>query len=36
MAQIINENISKIEISIKKDDEFVKDVSKFVDELLLP
>ena len=33
MAQIINENISKIEISIKKDDEFVKDVSKFVDEL---
>ena len=33
MAQIINENITKIEISIKKDDEFVKDVSKFVDEL---
>ena len=33
MAQIINENISKIEISIKKDDEFVKDVSRFVDEL---
>ena len=33
MAQIINENISKIEISIKKDDEFVKEVSRFVDEL---
>ena len=33
MAQIINENISKIEISIKKDDEFVKDISRFVDEL---
>jgi methyl-accepting chemotaxis protein len=33
MAQIINENISKIELSIKKDDEFVKDVSRFVDEL---
>ena len=33
IAQIINENISKIELSIKKDDEFVKDVTKFVDEL---
>ena len=33
IAQIINDNIYKIELSIKKDDEFVKDVTKFVNEL---
>ena len=33
MAQIINDNIHKTELSIKKDDEFVKDVTRFVNEL---
>jgi methyl-accepting chemotaxis protein len=33
MAQIINQNIQKTESSIKKDNEFVADVARFVNEL---
>jgi methyl-accepting chemotaxis protein len=33
IAKVINENISNIEHTIKTDDEFVKDVTRFVNEL---
>ncbi len=33
MADVTNQNIKKIEASIKKDDEFVKDVSRFATEI---
>ncbi len=33
MAKVVNENIQKIENSIKTDDEFVQDVARFVNDL---
>ena len=33
MAQIINDNIVKTEASIKKDNDFVNDVTRFINEL---